>query len=227
MQKLYGYKQADVIALAKMIGEFDGEKISTVFERFSNLSNKAVGTVKNLYYTVVRLSQTDKTFCDNYLNGKVLTVAKNTPFDSQQEKWLIDQIKKGVSQGKSVRAIVNTLANGNSKLALRYQNKYRSLLVKNPPLARQIKFSATQNNANYQLQAPQISNVLMAKLKREMDKLIIKLVSNERKELAYLKSRVAYLEKENLRLTKLVCGNVVDSKTTDWFNRSNPTTFVN
>lgn len=224
MQKLYGYKQNDVIALAKMMAECGEEKLSTIFEKFAYLSGKAVGTVKNLYYTVVRLSQTDKEFCQKYFGGKSLTVSQNNPFDDEQEKWLIDQIKNGVKQGRSVRAIVNHLANGDPKLALRYQNKYRSFLVKNPDTAREIKVASNQNEVS---PLPQISNVLMAKLKREIDKLVVKIASKEKKEVEFLKSRIAYLEKENLRLTKLVYGNVVDSQTADWFNRSNPTNLVN
>ena len=123
MQKIYGYKQQDVIELAKSLSQMKNKNLPQLFNEFSAKTGKAVGTVKNLYYALVKLSNDDQDFCNRYLGGKPLKAEKSAPFTKEKEEWLVGEIVKGVKDGKSVRAIVCELASGDLKLALRYQNK--------------------------------------------------------------------------------------------------------
>jgi hypothetical protein len=66
MEKIYGYKEKDVFALANFIKEKGELPLSTLFERFGAINGKAKGTVRNLYYALAKKSNADKEFCQKY-----------------------------------------------------------------------------------------------------------------------------------------------------------------
>ena len=124
MEKLYGYKTSDVIALAEFIRKRENQSLSLIFEKFGEKYGKAKGTVRNLYYALAKKSNEDQAFCAKYLNGKPILVSKIIGFDGVEEKELIEKIVLEKSKGRSVRSIIMSLADGDAKIALRYQNKY-------------------------------------------------------------------------------------------------------
>lgn len=221
MEKLYGYKNADVFDFATFIKEKKGTKLLDVFEEFAIKSGKSKGTIRNLYYEIVRLSNTDKDFCQKYFNGTPLKATKIQSFDKEQEQWLLQGIIKGIRQGKSVRSVVCELANGDLKLALRYQNKYRSMLVKSPDFAREIKQEGQRAMQIKKDLAPCVSEKLLERLKKEVNALVDKIALKEKKENDYLKRRVAFLEQENLKLSKLIYGGSIESQAIKYFSSPN------
>ena len=54
MEGIYGYKEKDVIGLAKFIDERKGQSLSKTFESYAVISGKAKGTVRNLYYGILK-----------------------------------------------------------------------------------------------------------------------------------------------------------------------------
>jgi hypothetical protein len=132
MEKIYGYKEKDVLGLAQFIKNRGNASLSSVFEKYGLASGKAKGTVRNLYYALAKVSRQDDEFCKKYLNGKSLSVNQIVEFSSDEEQSLIDSILLERAQGKSVRSIIMNMANGDSRLALRYQNKYRNALKNKP-----------------------------------------------------------------------------------------------
>ena len=92
MQKIYGYKQEDLISLAKSLSQMKNKNLPLLFNEFSAKTGKSVGTAKNLYYALVKLSQTDQEFCNRYLDGKPLSAERGEPFNKEQEEWLLREM---------------------------------------------------------------------------------------------------------------------------------------
>ncbi len=215
MEKIYGYKQEDVIALSKEIINKGNKPLQRIFEDFANSHSKAKGTVRNLYYALVRYAKVNPDFCEKYLGGVIPSVEKIQSFSKGEEEVLISKIKEGINEGKSVRSIVLLLANGDAKLALRYQNKYRAFLVKNPEYNARIK----RANPHQELRSqPPIPQTLFNKLKKDINSLVDKISIKEKKENAVLRKRIAFLEAENLKLSRLVYGASVESRVVDFFS---------
>ncbi len=221
MEKIYGYKEEDVLALAEFLKSRAGKSLSQVFEEFGALHGKAKGTVRNLYYALAKKSNVNPDFCKFYLQGKPLSVAKIAEFSQDEERWLLKRVLSAKRQGISVRRAILNLAAGDEKMALRYQNKYRNLIRKNNKLLTLVineinaeqgialldKGSITcgnkqKNNAGRASEI--ISPTQFIRLKREIDGLIDRICDKLKRENKLLKDRVSALELENLRLNNLL-----------------------
>ena len=76
MEKIYGYKQDDVVLLAEYLKNRRGGSLSKVFYEYGKMHNKATGTVRNLYYALAKKSAEDEQFCNKYFDGVPLKVSK-------------------------------------------------------------------------------------------------------------------------------------------------------
>ena len=222
MEKIYGYKEEDVLALAEFLKSRAGKSLSQVFEEFGALHGKAKGTVRNLYYALAKKSNINPDFCKYYLQGKPLSVAKIAEFSQDEERWLLKRVLSAKRQGISVRRAILNLAAGDEKMALRYQNKYRNLIRKNNKLLTLVinEINAEQGIAPLDKSAitcvnPQksdadgraseiISPTQFIRLKREIDGLVDRICDKLKRENKLLKERVSALELENLRLNNLL-----------------------
>ncbi len=203
MEKVYGYKERDLIDLAKLVKNRNGKNLTQIFKDYAIKSGKATGTVRNIYYALVKLSERDEQFTKEHLDGKPLTAGKIRPFEKEQEAWLIQTVDKARAQGRSVRSVINEMSNGDVKLALRYQNKYRSALTK--------QRENDKLNSGAIIDGVNFSKATVIKLKKEINGLIEKIALSLRKENSHLKSRIDFLEKENFRLNNIIYGNAVPS----------------
>lgn len=221
MDKIYGYKEQDVIGLARFLKERGHSSLSSTFERYSAFSGKAKGTVRNLYYALAKKSCSDKSFCDKYLDGQEIKVSKIIEFDKCAEKELVKKVLMGKQQGRSVRGVIMELASGDGKLALRYQNKFRNAVKLNPQLVSNViaeikgdkslihcgyKNSSANNNVAYNNDKNLLANSFSLKIKREIDAFFNKNTTKLQKENEYLKSRVLQLEKQNSALSTMLYG---------------------
>lgn len=216
MEKIYGYKEKDVIGLANFLNQKENLTLTEIFEKYSAYSGKSKGTVRNLYYALAKASVKDTEIRDKYLGGRVLEVSPILTFDKTEERELIKNIFIGKSQGKSVRSVINQMANGDSKLALRYQNKFRGALKNNPVLIDQV---ITEVNATLVGNSKPLETVTQKtpkevfgemqfnRLKTEINLLVNKISQKEKRENAWLKDRVASLEMENIRLKTVLYGS--------------------
>ena len=219
MQKIYGYKLEDVEGLALAIKNSSTKNLTELFSEYAVSVGKAKGTVRNLYYALVKLCETDQDFCNKYFNGKPPVAQKPQSFTKAQEDWLLKEVTEQKNKGRSVRSIINQLAGGDLKLALRYQNKYRSLLVKHPQKAQAYHaLSIEQPSVSIE---PTIPEVQLVRLKREINGLVSRISQKIRQENQHLKSRIAYLQAENLRLNNLLYGQT-RTESLDFF-RTPPT----
>lgn len=217
MQKIYGYKESDVTGLAEFLTNNPEKPLSKVFEEYAVSVGKAKGTVRNLYYALIKLCSDNVEFCNKYFNGNPPKAEHSKAFTPEQEDWLLQKVITEKNKGRSVRSVINQISNGNMKLALRYQNKYRSLLVSKPE-----KVSAMDKKVNERYCEPQkkemISETQMLKLKKEINALVERISDKIKKENNYLKARNSYLQAENIRLNNLLYGESAQAKAVKYFS---------
>ena len=103
----------------------NGKSLVKIFDTFAKKYNKASGTVRNLYYKIV--TNKDKFFIETEIPS-ILKPAFFKEFTRAETKSIVKTILINKTKNTSVRQSVYKMANGNEKLALRYQNKYRNLL---------------------------------------------------------------------------------------------------
>ena len=123
----------------------------------------------------------------------------------------------GIKQGKSVRQIVLNLAKGDAKLALRYQNKFRSSMLSRPELTRELK-QHTAKIKEQQKASSVIPQTLLGRLKKEIDALVERIAGKEKKQNEQLLKRVSFLEAENLRLSRLLYGRGENAEVIRYFH---------
>ncbi len=212
MEKIYGYKQSDAVEFAKYIRQNTDFSPAKLYLKYASVSGKSVGTVRNLYYALAKKSRQDKEFCLKYFDGKPLKVGKIQPFNDLEERELIKQILIKKREGMSVRSAILEMTGGDAKLSLRFQNKYRGALKCKPELINEIlgEIKNQYGDENFELSTKynsHVSEVQMARLKKEIDGLVDRVSQKARKENAVLRERIAYLEKENSRLINLLSNN--------------------
>lgn len=202
MAKIYGFNDTDVIGLAEFIGKSEAQSLTKTFRDFAAKTGKAQGTVRNMYYALAKHSQKDGEFTKKYLGGTPLSVGKIEEFSKAEEEDLMNKILELKSQGMSVRGAINSLANGDIKLALRYQNKFRNVIKNNPELAKNIQKS--QKNSQNAQKTVGLSDDEYLRLKKEIDGLVSRISLKVKQENELLKARIEVLELENLRLNNLI-----------------------
>ena len=113
-------------------------------------------------------------------------------------------------RGKSVRSSVISLAGGDAKKALRFQNKFRSALKNKPDLVGGILKKLQLQNADAQTKQESfsVSEIQMLRLKKEINGLVEKISAKIRRENRFLKERVERLEAENAKLSAELYGNL-------------------
>ena len=202
MHKIYGYKEKDVLELAKFISNGNYKTLSQAFLDYAKMSGKAQGTIRNLYYAIARKGREDAEFCKDYLNGKSFKVNTIVGFNAQEERALVENVLKLTANGRSVRSAISELSGGDAKLALRYQNKFRNAVKNNPVLFSELESKALKKDCEPSLN---ISEVQFKRLKSEINGLVDRISESTKKENQRLKSRIALLEKENKRLKIELC----------------------
>lgn len=213
MEKIYGYKEKDIICLAKFLKTRKCETLSATFESFGKSYGKAKGTVRNLYYALAKLSAIDAGFCEKYLGGEPIAVNAVTEFGAEEEKELLKKVLCGVKDGKSVRKCIAEISDGDAKKALRYQNKYRSILKNNPDLvAETVKEIKAETGETVKLKSGEtkIKEVLpdfqFERLKKEINGLVERISFKTKRENEFLKDRIKKLENDNIRLSAMLYG---------------------
>lgn len=138
MEKINGYTKEEAQSLVKYVceGKGQGKTLTKIFEEYAKNSGRAKGSVRNYYYALLKS-------CDNadvreILKGTELKAEDIRPFTDEETDKILRAILKEKSKGVSVRRAVLNLAGGDDRLMLRYQNKYRNVLAKQPERIRQL-----------------------------------------------------------------------------------------
>ncbi len=132
MTKINGYTEEEARSLVQYIsdGRNAGKTLSGMFEAYAKKTGRAKGSVRNYYYALLRSSGDDRV--KKLLRGTGLKAEKITQFSEEETDEMLKAIITQKSKGVSVRKAVLNLAGGDDKLMLRYQNKYRNVLTKQP-----------------------------------------------------------------------------------------------
>lgn len=184
MKKISSIKEQKTKEFILALKEHTGP-LTSFFRNWARLHGLAMGSVRNAYYSIAKKSRENKAFCDKYFGGNPLEVTKSTLFSREEENELIDNVKKGIAQGKSVRSILLSLAGGDAKKALRLQNKYRNYMRlnhKDKPIKNYF------NNNDY------------SSIKAGIDNLVSSICERAKMENQDLKRQIYYLQLENLKL---------------------------
>ena len=132
MNKINGYTEEEAKNLVEYIynGKKTGKTLSGLFASYAQKTGRAKGSVRNYYYALLRSTGDERV--KNMLSGKNLSAEKIMPFSEEETDEILKKILEQKSRGVSVRRAVLNLSGGDDKLMLRYQNKYRNVISKQP-----------------------------------------------------------------------------------------------
>lgn len=139
MNKINGYTEEEARNLVEYIkeGRRKGKTLTYLFETYGVQHGRAKGSVRNYYYALMKNERGDERIV-RLLDGSSLTVGKIREFTEEETEETLRSILKEKSKGLSIRRAIFRLANGDDKLMLRLQNKYRNTLKKDPARIAQI-----------------------------------------------------------------------------------------
>ena len=132
MNKINGYTEDEARSLVEYVidGRNSGRTLSGIFEAYANKTGRAKGSVRNYYYALLRTSGDERV--KKLLNGTGLKAEKIIQFSEEETDKMLKAIIAQKAKGVSVRKAVLNLSGGDDKLMLRYQNKYRNVMTKEP-----------------------------------------------------------------------------------------------
>ncbi|MBE7088575.1 MAG: hypothetical protein E7370_03530 [Clostridiales bacterium] len=132
MGKICGYTEEEAKLFVQYVcaGKAMGKTLTGIFDEYSKKTGRAKGSIRNYYYALLR--STDDERVKELLKGTSLKAEKILEFTEEETDAILKAILHKKSKGVSVRRAVLELAKGDDKLMLRYQNKYRNVLVKEP-----------------------------------------------------------------------------------------------
>lgn len=197
--KINGYTKEEAQNFIKFIcyGKENGKTLSCLFGEYANATNRARGSVRNYYYNLLKSS--DDAEVQKLLEGKNLKAGEIKAFTPQETDEILSAILRQKCKGVSVRRAVCNLADGDKKLMLRYQNKYRNTLVKEPERIENLLKSCGITEPDYAIKQveEQINGLydrLAASLREENIRLnvVIKRLTDENK---LLKHKLKNLQK--------------------------------
>ena len=211
MHKINGYTEEEAKKLVEYIkeGKRKGKTLTYLFETYGIQNGRAKGSVRNYYYALMKNEKGDERIV-KMLDGSSLSVEKIREFTKEETDDAIRSILAEKSKGLSVRKAIFQLANGDDKLMLRLQNKYRNTLKKEPhriaAIAKEMGLPAETFLSNRQQkktetkpQAPQ-KDFLQRRLEKEINALYDRLAQALKAENERLREENARLKSENQKV---------------------------
>lgn len=132
MNKINGYTEEEAQSLVKYVceGKKRGATLSGIFEGYAQKTGRAKGSVRNYYYALLRSVGDERV--RGLLRGTGLKAGRIVQFSEKETDEMLKAVLTQKCKGISVRRAVLNLSGGDDKLMLRYQNKYRNVLTKQP-----------------------------------------------------------------------------------------------
>ncbi len=186
MNKINGYTEEEATGLIEYIysGKHAGKTLSYLFETYGKEHSRAKGSVRNYYYAF--LKKRDDERVERILEGKDLHAGVVKPFTEEETDELLRRVLAEKSKGYSVRRAIINVSQGDERLMLRMQNKYRNLLKKQPE-----RVAKAAREAGL----PEERTFLQRKLEREIDALYSRLAVDLRRENEQLRAELEKLRK--------------------------------
>lgn len=190
MNKINGYTKEEAESLVKYVceGRGQGKTLTRIFDEYAKSTGRARGSVRNYYYALLKSS--DDLRVKELLAGTELKAESITPFSEEETDRILRAILTQKSKGVSVRRAVLNLAQGDDKLMLRYQNKYRNVLAKQPDRIKRLMHECGLESADGGQQA----------IEDKINELYDKLTSSLKEENKRLSAVIKRLTDENYLL---------------------------
>ncbi len=187
MNKINGYTEEEATGLIEYIysGKNAGKTLSYLFETYGKEHSRAKGSVRNYYYAFLKKRGDERV--EKILKDKDLRAGEVKPFTEEETDELLKKVLAEKSKGYSVRRAIMNVSEGDERLMLRMQNKYRNLLKKQPE-----RVAKAAREAG----VPEEKSFLQRKLEREIDELYSRLAIDLRRENAALKAELEKLRRE-------------------------------
>lgn len=184
MNKINGYTEEEATGLIEYIytGKNAGKTLSYLFETYGREHSRAKGSVRNYYYAF--LKNRDDSRVRRILEGKDLSAGEIRPFTEEETDEMLKKVLLEKSKGLSVRRAIMNVSQGDERLMLRMQNKYRNLLKKQPE-----RVAKAAEEAG----VPEEKTFLQRRLEREIDALYARLAVDLRKENERLRAELEKL----------------------------------
>ena len=133
MNKINGYTEEEAKRLVEYIkdGRRVGKTLTKLFASYGAENGRARGSVRNYYYALMKNRKGDERIV-KLLDGSSLKVEEIREFTEEETDQALRSILQEKSKGLSVRRAISNLSQGDDKLMLRLQNKYRNVLKKEP-----------------------------------------------------------------------------------------------
>lgn len=127
-----------------------GKGLNSAFEKMSRKCSRSANSVRNYYYSQLKMFQLLPSLAQD-LKIRLPEVKRDNfeLFKKSEIRELVESILTGKAAGKSVRATIAELSNGDAKKALRLQNKYRSMLTHHRAYMEEIMASLKERNIPY------------------------------------------------------------------------------
>ena len=189
MEKINGYAKSEAEELVGYIaeGRRAGKTLTALFAGYGRAHGRAGGSVRNYYY---RLLKTDSPAARGILAGTRLRAETVRPFTAAEKEEMLRLILTERGKGMSVRRAIANVCGGDEKKMLRYQNKYRNMLKKQPE---EVRAAAQRWGADL----PRPGRLLERRLEKEIDALYERLAASLREENEQLRESVRRLTEEN------------------------------
>ena len=173
MNKINGYTEEEATGLIEYIcsGRNAGKTLSYLFETYGRTHNRAKGSVRNYYYAFLKRRGDERV--RRILEGKDLRAGEIRPFTEEETDDMLRKVLTEKSKGMSVRKAIRNLSEGDEKLMLRMQNKYRNLVKKQPERVQRVAREAG---------LPEEKTFLQRRLEREIDALYERIASDLKEE---------------------------------------------
>lgn len=200
MEKINGYAREEAEELVRYIseGKSAGKTLTSLFSDYGRQHGRASGSVRNYYYKLLKTQEARP-----ILEGRHLRAEKITPFTREETQTMLARILAEKNKGYSVRRSIANVCGGDEKLILRYQNKYRNMLKKQPD---EVRAAAEKLGLSAQIFVRPVKTPLERRVEAEINALYDRLALGLREENARLRETVRRLSEENdcLRRTSRV-----------------------
>lgn len=122
-----------------------GKSLSEVFRTVAAQTGRSLNSVRNYYYSQAKTFELVPEVAEK-LGIQTAEVQKQrfVPFADDEVRALVEYVLTACGGGKSVRGAIYELAGGDEKRALRYQNKYRSVLRSHRDLVAEVSASLSE-----------------------------------------------------------------------------------
>ncbi len=191
MEKINGYAREETEELVRYLseGKKEGKTLTNMFSEYGKAHGRAGGSVRNYYYKLLKTREAQP-----ILEGKHLQAEKILPFSEEETQRMLKSILTEKNKGYSVRRSIANVCGGDPKKMLRYQNKYRNMLKKQPQI---VRAAAQEAGISPDLLVRPSKSALEKRVEAEINALYERLAFGLREENARLRETVRRLTDEN------------------------------